>query len=1514
MVALVCSLWAMPAWSQETPSPANLATQRLTPAHARRSRQFLRGRHGAVSVALAAARAEHAGMLSSASAGRARLMAGTVGLSAAWQPLGPAAINSLQFGLVSGRVTGIAVDSADATGNTVYLGTTGGGVWKSTNAAGPSASVSFTPLTDTLPVFSNNAGTTATASLSIGAISVNGGVLLAGTGDPNDSTDSYFGSGLLRSTDGGLTWTLVQESQDGVTGVHSWMGLAFAGFAWSTMTPNLVVAALTQSAEGDLVNASVNATKGLYYSTDAGVTWQMSVILDGSQPVQTPMPLTENQGGNAATSVVWSAARQRFYAAVRFHGYYQSADGMTWTRLTHQPATTLSLTACPTDPGSTGNPNCPIFRGTLAVQPVTGDLFALTTDVNNLDQGLWQDVCGLSGGRCASSMVMFGARLNSTPLEVGGGSTEIFQGDYDLALAAMPTTSGNAADTTLLVGTVDLYRCTLAGGCALRNTTNATNGCAAPAKVAPAQHVLAPAGVSVAGLLYFGNDGGLWRSTDGVAQTGQACAATDASHFDNLNAALGSLGETVSLAEDPANADVVLAGFGAMGTAATTTATTSTGSWPQLSEGEGGSAMINPMDPTQWTISTGAGVSLQTCGHGATCAAADFGGVVEIGPAETSNDSSLFDAPSLLDAAQPGDVLVGTCRVWRGPAANGSAWSRGNAISPPLAAQATNACTPSSTMIRALAVGGTAASSADSPVIYAGMAGLGDGGGSAPGHLFATATGGVGVSAWTDVALSKVSNGQGISATFNPQGFDVSAVAIDAHDTTGRTVYATVMGFSEPGASAPHVYRSTNGGASWTNITSNLPNAPANSIVVDPNDANTVYLAMDTGVYVTSAVTNCTAANCWSVFGSGLPNAPVTQLEVGANIPTGDGRTGELRAGTYGRGVWQAPLLTAAYPARPAMTVSPPTLVFPQQSSGTGSAAQTITVTNTGNATLTISLVATTGDFSETNTCVGTAIAIGANCTVQVVFLPTATGPRTGVLTIYGNVAGGQATVTLSGTGTTAAAIVLTPQFLNFAATMIGNTSSNSTGSAPFLNVANTGGQPATLGTLTVTGDFAVAQNTCPATLASQHACALGITFTPTASGKRTGTLTLVTSAGTVTASLTGIGTAPATDALSPLSLSFGTQVLNTGSTAQTVTLLNSGDVALTLITAQVTAGDFAAVNTCGNSLNGHSSCTISVLFQPKNVGAETGVLSVSDQYRTQTVALRGTGIAPAGVSLAPTSGLSFVATAVGASSAAQTVTLTNNGGLPLAITSLASSGDFGMAPGGTCGTTLAAGSSCLFYVVFSPTVGGARTGTFTVTSSAANSPHTLAMSGAGVDFSLVTNGSATATVASGGMAGYPLLLSSVAGVPGTAALSCLGLPANTTCTISPASAGLGSSTQVLVNVATGVSATAALRPVGGWKDGRGLMVAGFVPLGLLLLRRRGQRLAGVLCGLVMVAVLGLGGCGAGRAIPVAGTGGGGDSGGGGSTTVTPSGSYTLTVNATSAGLTRSVQLTLVVK
>jgi hypothetical protein len=1328
---LVCLvIWAMTGAAQLLSSPAvsqNFANVRPEEPsrHKLRARRFLAGRDSAggqkSAEALTRARQQHLALT---------LQPRATSLASAWEPVGPAQIGSLAYGNVTGRITSIAIDPYDATGNTVYIGTTGGGVWKSTNAAGPSASVQFQPLTDTLPVFSLDSGNSAIASLSIGALSVANGIVLAGTGDPNDALDSYYGSGLLRSADDGATWTLVQESHDGANGNHSFIGLGFAGFAWSTATPTTVVAAVSDAAEGVIVNAAdtTYSVRGLYYSQDSGVTWQMATIKDGSQTVQAPASAGENQGGNAVTSVVWNPVRQMFYAAVRYHGYYESADGSVWRRLAAQPGTGLTSAACPANHGTVGSTGCPIFRGALAVQPASGDTFAFTVDINNLDHGIWRDVCAASNSACTNPQITFATQFNTASLEQSSGSTAIFQGDYNLSLAAV----ASGADTLVFAGTVDVFRCSLAAGCVFRNTTNAENGCAAPAMVAPAQHAIAALATASLPLLYFGNDGGLWRSTDGVNQQASPCSADDASHFQNLNGGIGSLAEVVSFAQHPSDADTLLVGVGANGTAATSSAAADQ-LWPQLAEGEGGFTAIDPANPSNWYISTAAGVSITHCAKGAGCAAADFAGQPTVGATQVANDASLIDPPWLLDPASTTNVAIGTCRVWRGPAQDGSAWTAANALSTDFGTTESAVCSTANSFVRSLAAGGPVSSTAAGPnagseVLYAGLAGTLDGGGSLAGHLFATAAGNTAgpATAWTDLALSPVTNAASDGYVFNPGGFDISSVAVDPHDPTGKTLYATVMGFANNGINAPHLYRSTDGGADWTNISSNLPNAPANSVAVDPNDANTVYVAMDTGVYATTQVTSCTMQNCWDVLGVSLPNAPVVELAAAAAMPTGEGTQGVLRAGTYGRGIWQISLLTAAVATAPAITLSPSSLSFPAQGQGSLGAAQSITMTNSGSAALTISSVTASGDFRETDTCAGRTVAIGGSCSVSVTFLPSATGTRTGVLTVYGNVSGGQATASLTGIGAAPAAVVLDPLNLDFGTVPIGSTTASQN-----ITVSNTGGVPATLQQPVVSGDFQMTADTCGATLAPGSGCTLSIVFTPTASGTRNGSVMQADSAGTQAVSLTGVGASLATDTLAPLTLNFPQQYYGTVSAAQTVTLSNNGDTALTLIAVQSNSADFTVVNGCGSTLAGHSACVVQIAFSPQRNGPITGTVTVSDQLRSQTIALSGIGVAPPLVQVAPTT-LSFPGTGIGKPSAAQTVTVSNIGGGTLVIAKIAITGDFTETD--NCGgKSLSGSASCSVQVTFTPTVSGARAGTLTVSGSGVGQQAITMLSGDGL-------------------------------------------------------------------------------------------------------------------------------------------------------------------------------------
>lgn len=1397
-----------------------------------------------------------------------------------WQAVGPPQVDTAAWNLVTGRVTSIAADPSDATGNTVYVGTTGGGVWKSTNAAGTAASVSFAPLTDNLSAFSSAALT----SLSIGAVSVQPGgtgVILAGTGDPNDATDSWYGAGILRSTDGGVTWSLVTATAVSPFGyTYSFLGNALAGFAWSSVNPDTVVAAVSQSKYGALLGPSFTSSiLGLYYSQDAGATWQLATIEDGTHVIQSVSSTIA--GGNPATAVVWNPVRQRFYAAVRYHGYYESADGITWTRLTNQPGLNLTMTLCPTAAGVPGSPACPIFRGALAVQPVTGDLFALTVDGNNIDQGLWQDVCNLQSGACASGTVQFGTQIADQPLDDIAGDGTIAQGDYNLALAAVPSQQ----DTLLFAGTADLWRCSLANSCVWRNTTY-THGCAA-AQVAPAQHAIEST-FGAAGLLFFGNDGGLWRSTDNVAQQAAACSSDDARHFQNLNGGLGSLAEVESFSEDPNNPATWLAALGALGTAAP--ATTS-GAWNQVLNGEGSFVAIDPANAENWYATSQFGVGINQCTAGTACDITGFGSVA-IGETQVDYDVQTIPAPWILDPANTQDLILGTCRVWRGPA-SGAGWGTANLLSGMLDADQASFC-DGNAEIRSIAAG-ISQSATGSEYIYAGMAGAQDGGGLVPGHLFAAAVGSGSGITWNDDYSSPVTNHPTKASQFNPGGFDISSIYADPHDASGQTIYVTIEGYSGAYVSEPLLYRSTDAGAHWADITDNLPNAPANSVVVDPNNPRIVYVATDSGVYFTQNVSDCIplASACWNVMGSGLPNAPVTSL-----MTYNQGATQALRAATYGRGIWQINLLTAGTTSTTA-TAAPASLSFAPQQVETASAAQTVTVTNTGTFNLNIGTAGVSGDFIETDSCAGQSIAPKASCAARVQFLPAQTGVRQGVLTITGNVAGGELTVPLSGIGLAPGVIVLTPPSLSFDPETVGAGTA-----AQSISIANTGGSTVALTSETVSGDFAITANTCSGSLAASAGCAVSIVFQPTASGTRTGALSVADALGTQMVPLSGTGQTVATDSLAPASLTFTAQQIGTTSATQSITLTNSGDEPLTNIAVSI-AGDFTAVDNCGSLLQGHSSCAIPVAYVPTRTGAESGTLTVTDEFRTQTVALSGTGLAPPGVSATPLS-INFGGLAVGTTSSAQTVTVTNSGGYALNSLTATITAGFAIAAN-NCPATLAVGAACQIGITFSPASAGSVTGTLTI--AAANLSKTLAVSlaGAGEDFSLAVSGSSSTVITSGQTASYTLQLGGLGGTAGTVALACSGAPQHAACSLNPASiavSGANTST-VTISVATGLSASSALRP---WWPGGAALFALALPLGFSQRRKRAALLLLVLAALLWLPI----GCGVAAD---SGSGGGGKGGGGGGNqNATPPGTYTITITGTMSNITHTTTLNLTVQ
>jgi len=1230
--------------------------------------------------------------------------------SATWLPLGPAAVQSLNYGLVAGRVSALSLDPSDASGNTLYVGTAGGGVWRSQNAdTADATTINFLPITDNLPALHN----VTEASVSIGALTVQPGgtgVILAGTGDPNDALDSYYGAGILRSTDGGASWTLIPGTSDGL---YSFDGEGFAGFAWSTANTQLVVAAVSQAYEGTLVNAvySGSSYEGLYYSQDGGASWSLAAIADGSgKDVQGPNDVFAPPDGNAATAVVWNPARQLFVAAVRYHGYYQSADGVTWTRIAAQPGSGLTAQLCPANTGETGSPGCPIFRGTLAVNPQTGDTFAWAVDRDDQDQGLWQDKCAATAGVCASTALWTASQIqrwDTTALETDTplGSATIANGDYNLTLAALPAGLGQQYGTVVLAGANDLWKseCPYSQGCAWRNTTNSTVGFCA--QVGEYQHALEWNAANPQEIL-VGNDSGLWRSTDSIAETGPLCSASDATHFQNLNGNLGPLTDVASLSQIGATPYTIMAGLGADGTAGVKSTTGPTTTWPEILGGEGGPVQIDPNNASNWYVNNQPGVSIYLCSQQSLCNQSNFGSAPVVSDADVGEDGLTMTepAPFLIDPLDSSKLLIGTCRLWRG-AANGTGWTSANAISPMLDGSKRPYCNGDA-LIRSMAA---LALPSGKEAIYVGMYGSADGGSTLPGHVLtaifdpASATQPV----WTDLTVSPVTND---TNPMNLYGLDISSIVIDPHDATGKTAYVTVAGIENRFEKVEVLYGTTDGGAHWTALTSNLFASPANSLVVDPKDPSTVYLATDAGVYSTRQIASCGSASpgCWSAFGSGLPLAPVVELHAGPS----DATVQNLVAATHGRGIWMAPLWTAGETPTTA-TVTPASLTFASQSIDSSSAAQTVTVENTGSAALAPTSVVASGDFSETDNCLNATIAAGASCAIQVVFTPTQTGSRTGTLTIDVNVSGGELTVSLNGAGTPPGTVTLSPASINFGSWQVGMTST-----ALQVTAINSSPQAVPF-TSALTGPFAIASNACGASIPANGSCNLMLTFTPTQAGTASGALTFTDSIGTQTVDMSGTGLAAPTDDLSPASLTFPSTVVGQPSAAQTLTLANGGGEPLTSIAISV-SGPFQQTNACTANLAPQSECGIGVVYAPTQTGSQTGTLTVSDLLRTQTVPLSGTGIAAAVIAANPAS-LSFAAQLVGVASAPQTLTVGNTGGSPMAnvgfqITGISAT-SFSTGPT-TCAATLANGSSCTVQVIFTPAVSGAAMASLGISSS----------------------------------------------------------------------------------------------------------------------------------------------------------------------------------------------------
>ena len=864
-----------------------------------------------------------------------------------WIPLGPVPLASDASGSgmqdyrqVAGRVTAVAIDPADPTGNTVYIGAAQGGVWKSTNAAYSAAdNVAWTPRTDNQ------------ATLSIGAIAIQEqqvpdatkSVILAATGEANNSADSYFGLGILRSTDAGDTWTLVSTANNGAL---SFNGLGGTRMAFKAQT-NVVVSAMAASSEG-LIDGAVtaNTKRGLYTSVNAGQSWTYDALVDAGVATD----------ATSATSVVYNSTAGLFYAAIRYHGFYSSPDGITWTRLANQPGgAALSATACP--PQSTSNNRgCPMYRGEISVVPGRNEMYVwyvfLDSNGDAQDGGVWK-----SGNSGAQWTAISDAGISNCG-DIDGCGVE--QGTYNLALLAVP--NGSSA-TDLYAEAVNIYKCAINSNnptCTSAPFMNLTHvyGCVpagAPAHVHPDQHAMAAMIPSLGTdseneLLYFANDGGVYRTLNGFSGlTSGSCSALN--QFDDLNQNLGSLTQFIGFSQHPSDRNTLLGGTQGNGSAATGAANSST-AWVNVLGGDGAYTAIDPISTSSWYASNPdlppGGLGIQLCSSGVSCHNSGFNFVV------TSNtvggDDGGFYFPYILDSGSTTAMLVGTCRVWRG-ARTGGAFI---ALSPNFESLGSGTCTGAEVnQVRSLATAGPTTSSSGSSVIYATTSGLGSIQGPlttpAGGRVWMTTDATTGVFGFADVTDN------GPDGNINPNQFPISSVAADLSDGTGNTAYVGIMGFT---GGSGHVWKTSDGGTTWTDFSANLPDSPVNAVVVYPALAQ-VYVGTDVGVFASS-----TSAADWTELGPNpasnragfLPNAAVTALAVFAS-----GGQQLLRASTYGRGIWEFNLVVTPdfqmSVANPILTVFPTqTAVFTGTISVLNGYANSVTLTCGAGSTATPSV------------------------------------------------------------------------------------------------------------------------------------------------------------------------------------------------------------------------------------------------------------------------------------------------------------------------------------------------------------------------------------------------------------------------------------------------------------------------------------------------------------------------------------------------------------------------------
>ncbi len=640
------------------------------------------------------------------------------------------------------------------------------------------------------------------------------------------------------------------------------------------------------------------------------------------------------------------------------------------------------------------------------------------------------------------------------------------------------------------------------------------------------------------------------------------------------------------------------------------------------------------------------------------------------------------------------------------------------------------------------------------------------------------------------VIAGYVTGGTSLSAT-NASFAPVATGVVNCAEATAQVVAPVVPGvynFTVPAGgltmSSPSAYTSPASVTFPITVTANAPTAslalnppaiaagsPATLTLTMTNSNNApatavaftlTYPSGITGVATLPAGTNCggslSGTTTAQLHGSGMLIPPLGACTVTVSITgsTQGNYTLTLPAGAITSSLGATAAASSATltvnPANAAaITFSPASLDLGSQAVGGTSAAQTVTLTNSGNAALTISGITLSGDFAFISNCplAPSTVPAGGSCTITVDFSPLTQGGQSSFVVVASNAANGASQnipVTGNGTPQVVPGLSFTPSTLSF-----GNQAVGSTSAAQSVILTNTGQANLAISSITLTGAGFLRTSTpaagvtvpnCGGTLAPSASCHISVVLAPVATGAQNGSIVVVHNAAgsPATVILSGNGT-PRPQALitATASLTFPDQIIGTQSSTQAISIGNSGTLTLnvaTVLLGGANADQFSVSGNCAVALAPGQQCTLQVRFTPSTTGAKAAnVLITSNAANTPnaTVTLAGNAVpVPAPVVQLSATILSFGNVIYGGTPATQGVTLTNIGTAPLSIASVVETGNTDFTVFSACGTSLAAGAHCNLGITFSPHAIGARSGTVTLTTNAASSPNKFTMSGTG--------------------------------------------------------------------------------------------------------------------------------------------------------------------------------------